>query len=366
MAVEAVIFDWGGTLTPWHTIDFTEEATALAPAAIELPSESPSESPSVSPRESPSATEVAEPDLSPAQALHAAADRVWGRARDSHESSTLELIFSEAGLGLDHARLAAYRQFWEPHTQTDDDVPALFEWLREQGIKVGILSNTVWPRSWHEEIFARDGIDHLIDGAVYTSEIAWTKPAPQAFEAAMRAVGASDPSSCVFVGDRLFDDIYGARNAGMIAVHLPSATYPWARSGTPWASRTPSSLASAISPRSSPPGAEPTQQRWCAAASVRLFRRGAVRGHARLRASLHEPEAPATTPATPSSVPARDHGRRRCGPPTGQADATLTLRARARSASVTYTHDVVDSRGPTSLGPRESVRDPRPQADKGR
>lgn len=222
MAVEAVIFDWGGTLTAWHTIDFTEEATALAAAAIELPSESSNESPS----ESSSATEVAEPELSPAQALHAAADRVWGRARDSHESSTLELVFTEAGLELDHTRLAAYRQFWEPHTQTDDDVPALFEWLREQGIKVGILSNTVWPRSWHEEIFARDGIDHLIDGAVYTSEIAWTKPAPQAFEAAMRAVGASDPSSCVFVGDRLFDDIYGARNAGMIAVHLPHSDIP--------------------------------------------------------------------------------------------------------------------------------------------
>ena len=24
MTVEAVIFDWGGTLTPWHTIDATE------------------------------------------------------------------------------------------------------------------------------------------------------------------------------------------------------------------------------------------------------------------------------------------------------------------------------------------------------
>jgi hypothetical protein len=24
MTVDAVIFDWGGTLTPWHTVDFAE------------------------------------------------------------------------------------------------------------------------------------------------------------------------------------------------------------------------------------------------------------------------------------------------------------------------------------------------------
>ena len=33
-AIEAVIFDWGGTLTPWHTVDFEEEARALAAAAV--------------------------------------------------------------------------------------------------------------------------------------------------------------------------------------------------------------------------------------------------------------------------------------------------------------------------------------------
>ena len=38
--VEAVIFDWGGTLTPWPTVDFLEEAQAPAGAsAIRLPAE---------------------------------------------------------------------------------------------------------------------------------------------------------------------------------------------------------------------------------------------------------------------------------------------------------------------------------------
>jgi putative hydrolase of the HAD superfamily len=42
----------------------------------------------------------------------------------------------------------------------------------------------------------------------------------------MQAVGVAEPDACVFVGDRLFDDIYGARNAGMRAVHLPHSDIP--------------------------------------------------------------------------------------------------------------------------------------------
>ena len=39
-----------------------------------------------------------------------------------------------------------------PHTLTDPEVAPLFEALPGcDGIRVGVLSNTVWPRSWHEE-----------------------------------------------------------------------------------------------------------------------------------------------------------------------------------------------------------------------
>src|SRR6478735_5841951 len=35
MQVDAVIFDWGGTLTRWHDIDFHAESLALAHAVVE-------------------------------------------------------------------------------------------------------------------------------------------------------------------------------------------------------------------------------------------------------------------------------------------------------------------------------------------
>ena len=99
-----------------------------------------------------------------------------------------------------------------------------------------MLSNTIWPRALHEGFFERDGVRDLIDGDVYTSEIPWTKPSPRAFRAAMDAVGVTDPARCVYVGDRLFDDIWGAQNAGLRAIHIPHSAIPPSRSATPRAS----------------------------------------------------------------------------------------------------------------------------------
>ena len=202
--VDAVIFDWGGTLTRWHDVDFHAESLALAQAVVN-----------------------ADHDLDVSrERLHAAGATIWGRSRDHQQSATVDDLFAEAGLEHDPDLLEAYYDFWEPHTRTDPEVRPLFEELRAAGIKVGVLSNTIWPRAFHEGIFERDGVLHLIDGDVYTSEIPWTKPSPKAFAAAQDAVGAAVPARCVYVGDRLYDDIWGARNAGLRAIHIPLSTIP--------------------------------------------------------------------------------------------------------------------------------------------
>jgi putative hydrolase of the HAD superfamily len=207
--VEAVIFDWGGTLTRWHDVDFHAESLALAQAVVNAHHD---------------------PDEVTARLLRAG-EVVWGRSRDQQQSATVADLFAVAGLDHDPDLLAAYYDFWAPHTYTDPEAGPLFEGLRADGLKVGVLSNTIWPRAFHEAIFDRDGVRHLIDGDVYTSEIPWTKPSPRAFGAAMEAVGVTDPGACVYVGDRLFDDIWGARNAGMRAVHVPHSTIPSSQVG---------------------------------------------------------------------------------------------------------------------------------------
>jgi putative hydrolase of the HAD superfamily len=122
--------------------------------------------------------------------------------------------------------LAAYQEFWEPHTVTDPDIPELWRGLRARGIKVGVLSNTIWTREYHRAVFARDGVLDLVDGDVYSSEIPWIKPHPEAFAAALDAVGVSDPGRAVYVGDRPYEDVHGAQRVGMRAVLVPHSDIP--------------------------------------------------------------------------------------------------------------------------------------------
>jgi len=203
VAVDAVIFDWGGTLTPWHSINVEQLWSTACEPHFPI-------------------AEVAER----AAALHAAEQELWLTGRASHRSATMGQLFELAGVIATEALLASYRRVWEPHTFTDPDAIVLLGYLRERGIRIGVLSNTMWPRDWHDEVFRRDGVLHLIDGSVYTSEIDWVKPHPGAFGAAMAALGVTDPGRCVFVGDRPYDDVHGAQSVGMRAVLVPNSDVP--------------------------------------------------------------------------------------------------------------------------------------------
>jgi putative hydrolase of the HAD superfamily len=203
MAVRAVIFDWGGTLTPWHVVD--HDSLWRAACSPHFPPERAGEA---------------------AAAIQAAERDLWQATGRSQQSATLAQIFERAGVTATEGFLVSYFETWDPHTFTDPEAAPLMRDLRQRGIKVGVLSNTMWPRSAHERVFLRDQVLELIDGAVYSSEIPWSKPHPEAFRAAMAAVGVDDPTACVFVGDRPYDDVYGAKSAGMRAVLIPNSDVP--------------------------------------------------------------------------------------------------------------------------------------------
>jgi putative hydrolase of the HAD superfamily len=161
-----------------------------------------------------------------AAAICAAEHDLWTAADTDATSATLAQVMERAGVTPTEALLADYYRHWDPHTLTDPDAPAVLRELRSRGLKIGVLSNTMWPRSAHERVFGRDEVLDLIDGAVYSSEIPWTKPHPDAFRAVMTAIGVDDPAACVFVGDRPYDDIHGAKSAGMRAVWIPNSDVP--------------------------------------------------------------------------------------------------------------------------------------------
>ncbi|MCE1180116.1 HAD family hydrolase [Actinomycetota bacterium] len=208
--VDAVVFDWGGTVTPWHTVDLRAQWVAFADGVGAIACQM---------------TDIA-------TRLLAAEDDAWREGREHGSSARLGEILESVGFPPGDPRTvagqAAYEEFWEPHTFTHPAIPYLWEGLRDKGIRVGVLSNTIWTREYHHGVFARDGVLDLIDGDVYSSEVAWVKPHPEIFLAAAEAVGVA-PERCVYVGDRSYEDVHGPQQVGMRAIWVPHSDIPEAQ-----------------------------------------------------------------------------------------------------------------------------------------
>ncbi len=209
--IEAVVFDWGGTLTPWLAMDPHASWRAYAGA--------------LHPDDTDRATEAA-------LRLHEADLARWADARIGHRAFTLAQVVADALLtsnpasGEHKAAIEAYREFWVQATHTDPQAAPMLAVLRERGLRLGVLSSTPWPAEWHEEWLRRDGVLHLFDACVWSSDLPWTKPHPEAFHAALAAVGVADPARAVYVGDRPYDDVSGAKAVGMRAVLVPHSDIP--------------------------------------------------------------------------------------------------------------------------------------------
>jgi putative hydrolase of the HAD superfamily len=206
--MDAVIFDWGGTLSVWADVDI-EDMWRLAARRI---------------------APDREEEL--VQRLIAVEERSWQRTRTDRRSTRLADLLAEASaeIGADVAQVVLeeaathHLDTWTPHIRHHPEATDALRRLRAEGLRIGLLSNTHWPRDFHEHFLERDGLADLIDARLYTSDLEYTKPHAQAFAAAVDALSAR---RAVFVGDRLYDDVWGAQQAGLKAVwvrngHTPS------------------------------------------------------------------------------------------------------------------------------------------------
>ena len=209
--IDAVIFDWGGTLTlPIEVIyeidTWGEVARHLDPAKHE--------------------------ELT--VRLGAIEAELWEISRTTQKSAHLQdliaSVVEEFGIemaedSLDYAT-THHLDAIKPHIEHDPDAYEVLSALRERGLGIGLLSNTLWPEEFHEQLLDEAGLKDLIDARLYTSHMEYTKPHPEAFFAALQALGITDPGRAVFVGDRPYDDISGAQRAGLRTVHRPNELVP--------------------------------------------------------------------------------------------------------------------------------------------
>ena len=142
--IEAVIFDWGGTLAEYAAIELIDMwRIAAHHLAGHLP--------------------IGEPEI--LQRLADVEAGMWERtATDARAASLADLLAEATGaLGVDVAAAVLeeagthYLDAWTPQIEhVADAVPTLAA-LRARGLRIGLLSNTHWPPAYHEHFLERDG-----------------------------------------------------------------------------------------------------------------------------------------------------------------------------------------------------------------
>lgn len=107
----------------------------------------------------------------------------------------------------------AVREIVEPLPGVRDTL----EQLSRRGLKIGMISNTIFPPEEHDRDLEEHGIMQYLPNRIYSCAFGSRKPRPEIYEAGLQQIGLP-PEKVVFVGDRYIEDVKGPQDVGMKAV----------------------------------------------------------------------------------------------------------------------------------------------------
>jgi len=203
--LEAVLFDWGDTLMDFQ---FDEELMDRAfRAGLEA---------------------LEREDLAPADEIRAHFREhfeplfwVPGTVEEIEYPGMIRDALAHFGAELSDDELARFLEAehaaWQPARVLGSTTHALLDSLREDGLKLGLVSNAFDPGWLLRRDLEQMGIEQRIDVAVFSSEVGVRKPHPEIFGRALAALEVA-PERTLFVGDRLYEDVRGAGELGMTTV----------------------------------------------------------------------------------------------------------------------------------------------------
>jgi HAD superfamily hydrolase (TIGR01509 family) len=95
-----------------------------------------------------------------------------------------------------------------------DGAEDVLRYFKERNLKIGLVSNTIFPERFHLRELKRFGLYSYLDNHLFSSEVGVRKPHPRIFLKVLSELDVK-PSQAVFVGDRLIEDVGGAQKVGM-------------------------------------------------------------------------------------------------------------------------------------------------------
>jgi len=94
--------------------------------------------------------------------------------------------------------------------------------LKEQGYRLGLLSNTMFEGSAHLADLRRFEIDSYFEAMLFSADLNMWKPNAAPYNYLLDRLGAA-PGNAVFIGDSPVHDIVGGKGAGLAAIWFQSS-----------------------------------------------------------------------------------------------------------------------------------------------
>jgi HAD superfamily hydrolase (TIGR01662 family) len=203
--IDAVLFDWGDTLSsvPWSEEIARKGSLAGLKAMGERSDLLDVEA--IAAYLADPANPLSDPDREDAADLAALMDEYFASSGARHTDEQLDNY------------LAASHELWHGHAFVHPASHALLESLRARGLKLAVVSNVVTPPRFVRHELEREGLAPRVDAIVLSCEVGKRKPHPAMFERALAELGVR-AEDAVFVGDRLLHDIKGAGQLGMTTI----------------------------------------------------------------------------------------------------------------------------------------------------
>jgi putative hydrolase of the HAD superfamily len=129
-------------------------------------------------------------------------------------------------LGRMHVRLKEWEaeelpQVWwkvsQPHVGFYDDVAETLQRLDDMGLKIGLISNTLWPAWVLKEELRRRGHSRHFDLMLFSPEVGFRKPSRKIFRRALKELELKGREAA-FVGDCLVEDVRGPQRVKMLTI----------------------------------------------------------------------------------------------------------------------------------------------------
>jgi putative hydrolase of the HAD superfamily len=150
--------------------------------------------------------------------------------RAAYESDCVSPDFNEAvrqivaskGLEISYEQAAQLWDAWNlggimlGRTMHDDAYETL-DWLRDRGIRLGVVTNRVFGGPRFREEMEALGLDKYFESVAVSCDLGYMKPHPKIFQHVLDELGAS-PAETAMVGDSLRADVEASQALGMTAI----------------------------------------------------------------------------------------------------------------------------------------------------